>query len=507
MRVKHKDTIIKRSGNTADIVSVVMDVYNKDWQQVNGLVRSFGSGEEACQNIFNYIIDNVHYKEDPTGVQWVKTPSRLLADKTGDCKSMSIFSASCLRALRIDHFFRFVSFNERKQATHVYVIAVLPDGRQIILDPVVRRNGQPVYNIEENYTYKSDMRGTDIYYLSGIKQSYIGEVIEDKRDRYDVWLGDRDNLSPGKISLYARLDYLIELAGITSDNTERAGILNELDLITLAIRAYDFADGDYSRLERMYFALSALVREGMFTYAETDLNWRKNNHDTLFSLLLARAKDEFIADLFDIDTLNYLTNEVLLQMNLPYAISGMWDWLPWNKAEAKLKENALYYIYIFMSDAEAQKETPALQKKRQTQLKTLKWQSLINIWHSYNTHVNFIRAGIIAKTGKTPEQVIKDMRSGKDRIGFIATVAAVISIVYGIIQLIALLVSTFGKKNDAPTEAEIKNSIFNSSDFPQLETNTGNETNTDVGKNTLTANVNKILPLALIGTFLLKLKK
>ncbi|NLO72287.1 MAG: transglutaminase domain-containing protein [Porphyromonadaceae bacterium] len=175
MRANYKNTIKKLSGKTSDIVSVVMETYNKDWQQVSELAKTFGSGNipvaKVCKNIFDYVIDNVQYREDPPGVQWVKTPARLLADGVGDCKSMSIFIASCLRALGIDHFFRFVSFNNRKEATHVYVVAkpsplMGRDGEGlIIIDPVVR----PIqFNKEERYTFKSDIGMSGNYYMSGL---------------------------------------------------------------------------------------------------------------------------------------------------------------------------------------------------------------------------------------------------------------------------------------------------------------------------------------------------
>lgn len=168
MKANYKNTIKKLSGNTSDIVSVVMETYNKDWQQVRETAKQLRGVDipvrQICKNIFDYVIANVRYKEDPAGVQWVKTPARLIADGVGDCKSMSIFTASCLRSLGIEHFFRFVSFTKRKEATHVYVVALDENGREIIIDPVVR----PVqFNKEEPYTYKWDLSAVQQYYNMG----------------------------------------------------------------------------------------------------------------------------------------------------------------------------------------------------------------------------------------------------------------------------------------------------------------------------------------------------
>ncbi len=465
MRANYKNTIKKLSGNTSDIVSVVIETYNKDFRQVVEVAQSFRYGSNStrdiCQNIFNHIIENVQYKEDPIGVQWVKTPARLMADKVGDCKSMSIFTASCLRVLGIDHFFRFVSFNRRKEATHVYVVAVDESGKQIIIDPVVRRNGLPVFNFEEKYTFKSDMRGTDIYYLSGIYKGnnevpVVGEIPE---NRFDIWIGDRNNLSPGKLSLYARLDYLIELAGITTERKELSAILNQLDILTLAIRAYDHTDGNPAQLEKLYFIIASMVRRGIFNSNETDYETRKSNIQLLENQMYYQAERGYNqTDLYDIDTLSWLTSEVLSRLSAP-GVSGFFDLFSARKMEAKLKEAAMYYIYIFIPDAQARKESYQLQRKRNTQLRTLNWQEKVDIWHNRQACINIIRSGIIAKTGKTPEQWLADAKKNNYRIGIAVT--TVVGIISAILGLIKLIISIFGKKQAPPSDNEVKYALAN----------------------------------------------
>jgi len=230
---KNKNTIVKRNGRTADITKVVIDTYNKDFNQVRDLAETFKAGTiaETCENIFNYIIENVHYKVDPPGVQWVKNPARLIADSSGDCKSMSIFTASCLRCLDIDHFFRFVSFTNKKEATHVYVVARDENNSEIIIDPVVR----PVqFNKQEPYTFKSDMAGTDIYYMSGIrKQSGIGEIAP---ERFSVYLGENET-SPETFELYSKLDLLWEMVNIATSEAEKNQLYAQIETLNNTINS------------------------------------------------------------------------------------------------------------------------------------------------------------------------------------------------------------------------------------------------------------------------------
>lgn len=237
---KNTNTLINSYGKTKDIADTVISVYLDTYKSVNELAQSFKSpslGErdlgrgQICRNIFNYVISNVRYIEDPFGVQWVKEPARLLADKSGDCKSMAIFICSCLKCLNIPHFFRFVSFNGRKEATHVYAVAIDEYGNEIYIDPVVR----PVqFNKQEKYTYKSDMDGTKIYRLAGIRsisrgrgrgvRSSIGEL---PSERFAINLGN-NNVSAELIQLYARLDLLNETLAITSDGVEAERLRGEI---------------------------------------------------------------------------------------------------------------------------------------------------------------------------------------------------------------------------------------------------------------------------------------
>ena len=149
-------------GNNADVVRHVKQCYEKWRNQPSDLVLDLVgmTRDEQCYAIFDYLLCNVNYKEDKAGYQFIKSPARLLADRVGDCKSMTIFIASCLHCLGIPHALRFVNFDGGNQYTHVYPIAFDEQQQPIILDAVERdAQGEPIYN------YARDFRKNyDIYY-------------------------------------------------------------------------------------------------------------------------------------------------------------------------------------------------------------------------------------------------------------------------------------------------------------------------------------------------------
>ena len=158
MRSDGKNTYLLE-GLNKDVVRCVVECYRKWREQPLDIVDDL-YGLDICEqswDIFNYLIENVRYKEDEAGYQWIKSPARLLADGEGDCKSMSLFIASCLHCLGRKGVFRFVNFDGSDQWTHVYIVVV--DGnKELILDAVERdSNGMPVFDYARSYKKKLDI--------------------------------------------------------------------------------------------------------------------------------------------------------------------------------------------------------------------------------------------------------------------------------------------------------------------------------------------------------------
>lgn len=153
------------SGDTEDIVARVLIVFHQSKNQLKKFAPEL-KGEtikETCNNIWNWVKENIKYRKDPPGVQWIKTPARLASDGSGDCKSYSVFIASCLYNLGIKGTFRFVSYDKTDPTpTHVYVV-VKSRGEEIIIDDVM-----PAFNREKAYASKFDYNMTRISTMAGI---------------------------------------------------------------------------------------------------------------------------------------------------------------------------------------------------------------------------------------------------------------------------------------------------------------------------------------------------
>ena len=129
-----KNTLMSVGVND-DVIACELACYDKWKNQPMELVKDLvGSVDEKCEAIFGYLTDNVVYKLDDAGNQYIKSPARLLADGCGDCKSLTMFIACCLHCLGIEHIIRFVNYDGGKQYTHVYPVAIDECGKEIVLD-------------------------------------------------------------------------------------------------------------------------------------------------------------------------------------------------------------------------------------------------------------------------------------------------------------------------------------------------------------------------------------
>ena len=156
-----KDTYLM-SGYNGDIVKCWIDCYDRFKEQPRTLVQRLVSGiggttDEKCQAIFGYMIDKTFYQLDKDGEQKIKSPGRFIADGCGDCKSYTMFIASCLHCCGIPCKVRFVNFDGGSQYTHVYPVAIDEQGREIVMDACEKdSDGVILYDYARPYTKKKE---------------------------------------------------------------------------------------------------------------------------------------------------------------------------------------------------------------------------------------------------------------------------------------------------------------------------------------------------------------
>lgn len=172
LKVDNKKTFVKK-GVTEDIIDAVVDCYNRNIDNVpQSLLTIVNAADayETANNIWSWCADNIRYKKDPAGEQWVKTPSRLIYDGCGDCKSITILICAALTRLGIKNKFRFVSYDKTRNYTHVYPVAVI-NKEEVPIDVVAYIQRGTDFGEEIKYTYKKDvMNKTVISELSGVSR-------------------------------------------------------------------------------------------------------------------------------------------------------------------------------------------------------------------------------------------------------------------------------------------------------------------------------------------------
>ncbi|WP_338765817.1 transglutaminase-like domain-containing protein [Bernardetia sp. ABR2-2B] len=150
---------------------------------------------ETCSNIFHFVYNHIQYVKDKTGIEEIRTPARIWADRKGDCDCYSTLIGAILYSLKIPFAFRITKYSLDWQ--HVYIIVYnqnAPNRKELktFLDEetgeeyekVVRTNKPKGYNIidpvvddddyEVEFTDKQDHKMSTLM-LSGIDDDVIDD--------------------------------------------------------------------------------------------------------------------------------------------------------------------------------------------------------------------------------------------------------------------------------------------------------------------------------------------
>ncbi|MFT5821229.1 MAG: hypothetical protein ACI8ZM_002478 [Crocinitomix sp.] len=131
-----------------------------NWTKQVGPMISESHIKAASKHIWEFLFHHVQYKIDTPGVEQLRTPNRLWADRvTGvDCDCYSIFISCVLTQLNIKHSLRITAYDHQPNFQHVYVVVPI-DGKKsvdkrenyIVIDPVLDQ-----FNSEKGFTKKFD---------------------------------------------------------------------------------------------------------------------------------------------------------------------------------------------------------------------------------------------------------------------------------------------------------------------------------------------------------------
>ena len=166
-RADYRQRIEYSAGDNGDIIKVIHKNFPVAVKQTKQLAKELYTGDpyRDAQKIYNFLRSGIVYTKDPAGEQLIKTPSRLIADKKGDCKSYSLFAGSLLANMGYPVILRYASYDRNPIPSHVYVITKDQYGNEIILDGVYKAfNKQVPYKFKYDYPMEiKTLSGVDYY--------------------------------------------------------------------------------------------------------------------------------------------------------------------------------------------------------------------------------------------------------------------------------------------------------------------------------------------------------
>jgi hypothetical protein len=141
-------------GDVFQTLDLMQEIVSKTLNQTEKIAQVLKGNSivATAENVWNFLYDHVQYKLDDPGVEQLRSPNRVWADrKTGvDCDCYSIFISSVLTNLAIPHSLRIAEYSNRGSYQHVYVV-VPHNNSEIIIDPVLDH-----FNKEKKFTKKHD---------------------------------------------------------------------------------------------------------------------------------------------------------------------------------------------------------------------------------------------------------------------------------------------------------------------------------------------------------------
>lgn len=473
-RADGRTVLLKSGGNTGDIIKVVLSVIPEVRTQTEEFSRRFTPDRSGMRDLWWFVKSEIHYNVDPLGVQWVREPARLWQDREGDCKSFTVFIVSVLENLGLEYKIRFVNTEKpgSRIVNHVYPVAILPNGEQIIMDAVYDR-----FNAEHRYYYKKDYAMSEIYRLSGIGstdqaeiEKYHAEIIALGATIPDtVLVDDITTMTRGEFSRFQQVQFFTAQAETATDE----GAKMRFSAAAAAVQT-----GNVSGLA------------GIGNYTQKDINKISRFLDVTRMQTAPAFPAPILALPDNLSGLGALGDKI---KDLASDVLNVWKKvLNWMFKEA-LPKAAPFFLYAFIKKSVGPKTNG--RKARQTNV--LNWIQKVGKFDDPGDVLNAVKTGIVKTFGKTPEQVLNLAAKG-NVAGIGVAVAAVITAVTAIVEIVSKIATIFKKrKEDAAA------SVNDAPDFDELSNELAMSGSTNITPGTTTSssggNDNQMIMLAALG--------
>ena len=408
-------------GLTPDIMKAIQIAHDDNVFDCIEVSENFKgkSIKDTCKNIFEFLTQNIKYKVDPDGVQWIRTPARLWQDREGDCKSYSLFACCMLSALGIKNSFRFVDYGN-DDYTHVYTVAYDENDKPIIIDAVAYQCQGMGFNSELKYKKNKDMKNrekTQISFLSGVSVSgRASDIMEDINFNGDkkanqnylsallIYCGACENLGINNETTDNYLvyeftnDFIIEKYGESVPKLQVAGYVVASHLDELIEVYKEYLEGNemnvpFDNIKKLRLQINNEIKQ-----------YTSNSNE----------KGEYVlTEEFKTVNANFISwwNKYIIGLNyektdysLPYSNQKIMD---------NLNTNCLAFVYCICSENLLSKKA---RKKKVLQMDVLT-QYIAGSIITTDTALIYIDACIMNLYGVTPNEFVSELKSKKSKIG------------------------------------------------------------------------------------------
>ena len=217
----------KKNATVADTLKLIKEYASKYNYQVSELAKQLDAPtvEEYCNNIWNFVKQNIAYKEDRKGTEQVRQPARTWADRfTGvDCDCYTTFISALLHLKNISHDYRVVSWTAPGKWAHIYPVAYDGNGNSYAIDciPEISR-----FNQQLNFTDNMDLEG-----LAGASGELSDAELMQQAITINGFDGSDDYDGSEAVVLYGMVEAEKDDAGAIAFNGRQMEALNDKDIL------------------------------------------------------------------------------------------------------------------------------------------------------------------------------------------------------------------------------------------------------------------------------------
>lgn len=177
-----KKKVLSAEQDNNDIITEILRKHEKYASDYDQIYQYFDTGniESTCRRLWEFLKYNLTYSAEDEDTQSIKGPSGILhPGEQVDCKHYSLFIAGVLSAIKNhkntswDWCYRFVSYNSKPIATHVFVVVTKYNGEEIWVDPVMM-----AFNEKDPYTFYTDQKPKmALYEINGLPKHNEGKKV------------------------------------------------------------------------------------------------------------------------------------------------------------------------------------------------------------------------------------------------------------------------------------------------------------------------------------------